>query len=203
MKLLKTLKHICIVSVLVLACAGCSFMNKNDTFVPAKITFDKYPVISVNAAKIEVVNNYEMPMEEPHVEHLFPVSLQTTMTNLIDSKILGMGQATNKLRVLIDEMSVIKEPLDIDKSLWGKFKKQPNEVLKSRIVMRFEMVDANDPDVILGHTTLVAKRNRTLMEGLSVAGREKEYYELTNSLVDDVTKGFQETVKRYFGLDGF
>lgn len=191
------------VSVLLLACAACSFMNKSDNFVPAKITFDRYPVISVNAGKVEVVHNYEMPMTEPHVEHLFPVSIQTTIDNLVDSKILAMGQSNNRMRVLVDDLSVIREPLEMDKSIWGKFKKQPDEALKARVVLRFEMVDANDPDVILGHSTLVAKRNKTLMKGISVAERDRAYYELVNNLVDDINKGFQETVKKYFGIDGF
>jgi len=173
-----------------------------DDFVPPHILFNKYAVISINASEIEIDNRYEMSRSEPHVEHFFPISLETTMKNLIDSKLLALGNS-NKLRVVIDDLSVIREKLPEDTSFIGTFRKQPTHVLKSRVVMRFELVDKDRPDVILGHSTLVAKRDKPIFSGMSVAEKEHVYYQLTESLVDDVYKGFADTVQKYFGMEKF
>ncbi len=171
-------------------------------FVPPHLVFNKYKVISINSAEIEIDNRYENSQLPPHVEHYFPISLETTMKNLIDSKLLALGES-NRLKVIIDDLSVIKEKIPGDSSFVGKFKRRPTHFLKSRVVMRFELVDEKRPEVILGHSTLVAKRDRPVYEGMSVAEREHAYYKLTETLVDDVYKGFSDTVQKYFGMEEF
>jgi len=175
---------------------------KSDEFVPPHLVFNDYQVISINASEIEIDNRYDMPHALPHIEHFFPISLEITIKNLIDSKLLALGQE-NKLKVIIDDLSVVKEKLPEDTSFIGTFRKFPTHVLKSRIVMRFELVDANRPDVILGHSTLVAKRDRHIVDDMSISEKEHAYYQLTEDLVDDVYKGFADTVQKYFGMKEF
>lgn len=175
---------------------------KSDGFIPPHLVFNKYKVISINSADIEIDNRYEMTQMHPHVEHHFPISLETTMKNLIDSKLLALGDS-NKLKVIIDDLSVVQEKLPKDTGFVGNFRRSPTHILKSRVVMRFELVDKNRPDVILGHSTLVAKRDRPIFDNMSVSEREHAYYKLTETLVDDVYKGFADTVQKYFGMEEF
>lgn len=175
---------------------------KSDGFIPPHMVFNKYKVISINSAEIEIDNRYEMSQMPPHVEHYFPISLETTMKNLIDSKLLALGES-NRLKVIIDDLSVVKEKLPEGTGFVGSFRKHPTHILKSRVVMRFELVDEKRPEVILGHSTLVAKRDRPVYGNMSVADKEHAYYQLTEALVDDVYKGFADTVQKYFGMEEF
>ena len=170
--------------------------------VPANMAFENYPIISIDAANIEVRNDYRMPMFEPNVEHLFPIPLYIAVKGLIDNSLLALGDK-KILKVIIDEASVVSEPVPIDISFWGNFKKEPVEILKAKVSLRFELVAEEAPDIILGYANIISKRNKTLMEDMSNAARDRAYYDLTEELLADINKGMQDVVKKNFSMNGF
>ena len=162
------------------------------------LTFANFTPVNLNVASIEVRNDYKPPMREPNVEHLFKTPPYTSAENLVRKQIVAAG-TEHILRVVIEEASVVREELPVTKGFWGKLTEEPSERLKAKVSLRFELVDVAAPDIILGHAEVLAKRNKMLMEGISLADRDRAYFSLTEDLMDDLNDGLMTVVKNTFG----
>ena len=56
------------------------------------------------------------------------------------------------------------------------------------------------PDIIIGHAEVVARRDKSLTEGISPAERDHAYFALTEDLMDDLNDGLKSIVKNTFGM---
>ncbi|MBI3441197.1 MAG: hypothetical protein HY052_05265 [Proteobacteria bacterium] len=165
---------------------------------PPDMTFDHFKKIELDVATIEVQNNYKPPMRDPYIEHLFPTPPYVAAANLVKRQLIATG-SENTLRVLIDDASVVAEELPIARGLENLLTKEPAERLKAKVLLHFELVSPWAPDIVLGHAEVTARRTKTLLEGTSVAERERAYFSLTEDLMDDLNDGLRTAVKNTFG----
>lgn len=169
-----------------------------DASVP-DLTFAQMQPISLDVAKIEFVDAYRPPMMSPNVEHLFLTTPMKVTRDLVARQLVAAG-TRNVLRVMLDDASVVSEELPMTRGLWGAFAQEPAERYKAKVSLRFELVDSAAPDVILGHAEVIAKQNKTLFEGISIAERDRAYLGLMEDLMDNVSDGFATVVRSTFGM---
>jgi hypothetical protein len=162
------------------------------------LTFANLQPIEVNAASIEVVDDYRPPLLAPNVEHTFRLPPYTAAERLLRHQLVAAGSA-NTLRAIVEDASVISQEIPQDKGFMSYFTQQATERLKANVLIRFELVDPKAPDIILGHAEVVARREKTLNEGMSPADRDLAAFTLTNDLMDDVNDGLKSIVKGTFG----
>jgi len=167
---------------------------------PPDMTFDHFAKVRLDVAGIEVRNDYRPPMEAPHVEHLFLPPPYVAAEKLVKIQLIAAG-GSRVLRVIIREASVVREELPINKGVDNVFLREAAERLRAKVVLRFELVDPLDPAVIIGHADVTARRVKTLLEGASVADRERAYFELTEGLVTKLSHGLTTVVKNTFGAN--
>lgn len=176
--------------------AGCS-EGPPDSRLP-ELTFANMQPLAVEAARVEVINNYKPPMKEPNVEHTFPLPPALAAEKLVQNQIIAAG-TQHVLRALIEDASVVREKLPVETGFTDMFVREPAEKLKARVLLRFELVNENAPDIVLGHANVVATREKTLIEDISPADRDAAYFELTKALTQDLREGFNASVKNTFG----
>lgn len=163
-----------------------------------ELTFTNMPLVSIDAARIDVIDNYKPPMQEPNVEHTFQPTPYAAAEQLAHSRLVAAG-SENVLRVIIDDASVVREKLQVEKNFIHSFLPEPVEKLKAKLFVRFELVSPSAPDIVLGHASIAISRDRDLNNGISPAERDAATFELTEQLMNQFNSGLQTTVKNTFG----
>jgi hypothetical protein len=162
------------------------------------MTFANVQGVSLDVAKIDVIDNYHPPMKTPNMEHLFPTSPAAATKLLVQKELLASG-ASKILRVMIDDASVVSETLPTTKGFWGALEREPEYRLKAKVFLRFELANEAAPDIIIGHAEVIAKRNKVVLEDMTPAERDRAYFDLTEDLMGDVRDGLATVVKNTFG----
>jgi len=183
----------CVLVAILSACA-----DGPPSSTPPDMTFANLQPIEVNASSVDVIDNYKPPLQDPNIEHTFQMPPYVAAERLLRHQLAVVG-TENTLRAIIEDASVTREELPQDKGLASYFEQQPAARLKAKMLVRFELVDPHAPDIIIGRAEVIARREKTLTEGLSPAERDQAYFSLTNDLMDDVNDGLRSTVKNTFG----
>ena len=165
---------------------------------PPDMTFENYSPVVLNVAKIEVIDRYHPPLREPNIEHNFPLSPAAAAKKLAE-KILVAAGTRDILHVYIEDASVVREEILQENKIWDIFDHKPAERLKAKVLLRFELVSFDAPDIVIGHAEVIAKRNKELLRGISMADRDRAYFSLTGDLMDDVSDGMKNVVRSTFG----
>lgn len=165
---------------------------------PPGMTFANLKPVELDVASIEVKNNYTPPMQDPNVEHTFTTPPYVATESLVKKQLAAAG-TENVLRVIIDDASVVREELPVTKGYMDVFLKEPSERLKAKVLLRFELYSPAAPDIILGRAEVLARREKMLMEEISLADRDRAYFSMTEDLMDDLNDGLRSTVANTFG----
>lgn len=174
------------------ACAG------EPSYRAPDLTFANVAPVSLNVAQIEVRDAYKPPMTPPNVEHTFQTPLYVTTENLLKRQLAAGGQA-NILRAVITDASVVREELPVDGGFMNYFKIEESARLNGRVVVRFELVSADAPDIVIRHMTLTVKRQKTILEDASVSDLERASFRLTEDMMSDLSGGIMTSVRGAFG----
>lgn len=180
----------------VLLAAGCNISPPEQ--VTPDLTFEQVAPVFLSVGDIAFVDEYQMPMAAPNVEHFFKTPPAEVVKQLVRKQLRPAG-TEHRLRVVIEDAAVIEKPLRTTPGVEGFFKREPAVTYDARMVLRFEMIDEAAPDVILGHARIEATRSTTLLEGLSPADRDRAFFSLTEQIMADMSRGIQTTVRDTFG----
>ena len=162
------------------------------------LTFDHLSPIAINAAGVDVVDNYKPPLKDPNVEHTFHLPPYIAAERLLRHQLNPVG-TQNRLRAMIVDASVVRVDVPDDHGIVGYF--TPHQVrLKATMVVRFELFDSKAPDIVLGQADVVANREKTISDDISPAERDQAYFELDEKLMDNLNEGLNSIVKNTFGV---
>ena len=181
--------------VAVLALASCETAPPV-TAVP-DLSFAGMPTISLNVARIELVDNYHAPMQAPNVDHLFRQSPEDIARRMVEAQLVANG-STGTLRVTIEDASVKKRDLPVEKGIQGAFENEPAEEYKAHVALRFELEDGSLGGRG-GNASVTSDRTRTLLEDASPADRDMALFKMSEAIRDDIGQGLSGAVKRTFG----
>lgn len=186
------------IGVLVLGAAlsACA-MNPPETEVP-QLTFAQVQSVSVNAARIDVVDEYHSPMNRPNVEHLFKTTPAQAVHQLVQKQLIADG-GQNILRVVIEDASVVQRDLPVQTGFVGAFSKEAAQQYDAKMALRFELVDQAAPDIVVARARVNAARSTTAENNISPAARDRIFFKLTEDLLNDVSTGISGTVRETLG----
>lgn len=168
------------------------------TLVQPDLTFAQLQQIPLAVAKIEVFDNYTAPAGGGHIEQEFSTPPIVAARHLVKGKLVAAGDR-QILRVFIDDASVRSQKLAVGSGFADLFTHEPAERLVARMAMRFELVNEDAPDIVVGHANVSSDRTSTILENASLAERDTVYTVLTESLMRDLYEGFSTTVRGNFG----
>lgn len=189
-----------IVLVLAAFLAACSTVSPPEGVVP-DLTFEQMPAVPLHVGKIEIIEAYHTSDTPPHVEHLFKTPPLVAARRLAERQLQAAGGDDTILRVIIEDASIVAANLPVTEGVRGLFVQEVAQRYDARVAIRFELVRPDAPDIVIGHAEVTATRSKPILEGISPAERDRAFFELSESLANDVSAGFQTTVRDTFGRD--
>lgn len=168
-----------------------------DTQTPV-LMFDTLPQISMNVARIEIVDGYQPPMKAPNVDHLFRQPPREIARRVLEKQLVANG-SNHTLRVIIEDASVVKKELPVSQGFTGFFTNEQSEEYASRVSLKFQLIADDTSDRVVADAFVLSERTQTLLEDASPAERDMAFFTLDENIMQDLRKGIEGSVKRTFG----
>jgi hypothetical protein len=163
-----------------------------------QLVFDTLPQISMNVARIEIVDGYQPPMKAPNVDHLFKQPPRDVARRVLEKQLVANG-SNHTLRVIIEDASVIKKDLPVSQGFTGFFSNEESEEYNSRVSLKFQLIADDTADRVVADAFVLSERTQTLLEDSSPAERDMAFFTLDENIMQDLRKGIEGSVKRTFG----
>jgi hypothetical protein len=159
-----------------------------------ELSYKHLPSLSLAVSRIEIVEQYQSPLQSPHVEHLFPTPIVQALRRWSDDRLKPAGGA-NVMRIIVEDASAIVEELETNKDIEAWFTTEQAERVDARLKVRIEITDAEGE--VLAFTSTEASRSRTTPENVSLNERDQIYNELTMVLMNDFNASQEQGIRRY------
>lgn len=154
-----------------------------------EITFQHRPVISLNVARVEIVNAYDVGGSFPRVDHLYTTTPASLVRRWAKDRLKPVG-SVGQVSVLIQEAKVVETPRLIDKGILGLFKDERETDLTATIVARVEFVNVLDGGSYA--VNVEARANVAIFESATLNERDLAYY----SALETLGAAFDEAVEK-------
>jgi len=165
----------------VVSMAACETPPPPDEF--AEITFLNRDRIKLDVAEIVVDNLYGTPRKDGFVEHEFPVSPGATAARWAKDRLEAVG-TDGRLTVSVIEASVQETALEMKSGLEGLMTTEQSERYDALIVLTLEA--ENRSRRISATARGEVRRSQTVPEDITLAGRERVWYEMTEQMMADL-----------------
>lgn len=173
--------------IFALATAGCDTAPPEQVF--PDITFGHLPPINLNVRTIEVVSRYTSPLKAPNVEHKFPQPPEKVLRRWAHDRLRAVGRE-GTARFVIAEAGAVETALPREKGFQASFTRQQSERYDAAVEAAIEIYDARGAN--RGFAAARVTRATTVAEDISLLGRERVWFKLT----DDLTKDFNAEIER-------
>jgi hypothetical protein len=158
------------------------------------LRFNHLPVIELNVARIEVVEQFRSPLRAPNVEHELPLAPAKAMRNWAQDRLRAVGN-TGIARFIIMDASVKAEALVKKKGLKAAFTLDQAARYDARLEAKLEV--ENTGGLSKGFATATATRTRTLPEGISLNDRDDTLYRFVEAASNDFDKTMTANIDRH------
>ena len=163
-----------------------------------ELTFVHLAPIRLNVATVEVVSEYNAPLKEPNVEHLFTASPGATAQRWAQDR-LRAGGASGAAKFIVKEASVIETRLKKSGGLTGLLTTDQEARYEGTLEALIEV--RNDRGWRQAFATVRVVHTRTAPEGLTLSEREQIWFEMTEKMLADFNTELEANIEAH--LDRF
>ncbi len=147
------------------------------------ITFQHRAPITLNVAKIELVDRYQPTLRSPHVEHLHKVTPSTVTRTWVGERLRAIG-TRGLITLIVEEAGVIEEPVGVSGGFEGLFRNEVDTRLIGVIRARFDHIDVGPPGA--SHSVeVVAEASAEVLESATLNERDLAYFRLVERLAGE------------------
>lgn len=182
----------CAVSLLVLLSAC---QNPPEVSKYTAPRFTQAQPFGIDVASMEVIAEYQSPMQKPHVEHLFPVTPADSVRIWAKDRLRTVG-GEGRLEVIIKDASVKEVELPRTQGIKGAFTKDQSERYDARVEVQLRIYRGSG--VSVADVEATATRSQTIAENASPAERDRLFWEMNNQLMKDLDRELDRNISRYF-----
>ncbi|MDH5188090.1 MAG: hypothetical protein OEW37_03930 [Rhodospirillaceae bacterium] len=159
-----------------------------------EIGFSHLEKINIQAGSVEIVSEYKSSLNAPFVEHRFPTSPEKAAIKWAKSRLVAVGASPAKVRFIIIDASVREEPVEKQKTgIVGIFTTEPTADYFAKLEAKLVIEQA--PGQTVGEIRVIAERNILIHEDVSLAGRERIWLELVETLVADFNNEMESQIR--------
>ena len=151
-------------SALLLAMSGCQSKVELETI--SIYNADEAQSLAINARRLEIVNNWLMPLEAPYVEHELNPTPADSMIKWAQQVVVPKG-ASGELILNISEASIQEEALPPSEGFLDSFK--DNQETRLRVTLNAQLLWIQPVGNYQGTAELAAKTSQTLPESATPA----------------------------------
>lgn len=160
------------------------------------LSFAHLPPLVFDLGGIEVVERGSAP-HPTDVDHLFSTPPAVAARLWAEDRLRTSGHL-GVLGVTIEEASARSTPLATNKDLEGLLTEEQAERIDLHLRVTIEAIDESGQ--VNGSATADARRSRTLLEGITLAERERLYDEVVRALLLDYNASQEKAIRQYLGL---
>jgi hypothetical protein len=190
----KRLKFLALMLFLPVALAACETPSPVQKL--AGLSFSHLAPLRLNVAQVDVSSDYQARLKDPSVDHLFPTTPEAALRQWADDRLQPAGRG-DRARFIITDAKAIETRLKRDTSLKGAFKKEQSERYDVTVAATVEIQDSRS--VRLGFVETQASRSRTVPEDITLNGREKVWFELTEDVMKDFNALLEKNIRQHLG----
>lgn len=151
--------------------------------------YDHLPKIPIRAANLQVVQQYQPPMNAPAVEHLMPIPPSASAEQWIRDRVQLVGD-NGTVTFTITDAHVHEQPLPRTQGIKGAFTKDQSVQFNGRLAV-IAHLDTNLPVATYADAETEVTIKRSLAEDATIQDREDMYY----AMMKDVTQRFGEAIE--------
>ncbi|MBC8241542.1 MAG: hypothetical protein ISR50_19230 [Alphaproteobacteria bacterium] len=159
-----------------------------------ELRFSHLPVIELEVARIEIVEQYRSPLKAPNVEHELPLAPATAMRNWATDRLRAVGKSGQAKFIIVDA-AVTVALLPKKKGLKAAFTLDQAARYDTRLEARLEIETAGG--LGKGFATATATRQRTTPEGASLNSRDDALYRFIEGAAKDFDHVMAANIDRY------
>ena len=159
-----------------------------------ELRFNHLPLIELNVARIDIVEQYRSPLRSPHVEHEIPLAPAKAMRSWANDRLRAVG-SSGQARFIIVEASVKGEPLAKKKGLKAALTLDQTARYDARLEARLEVETA--AGLGKGFATATAARHRTMPEAVSMNVRDDALYAFIEGALMDFNRVMTTKIDRH------
>lgn len=168
----------------VVTLGACSGVNPTrvDPFPP--VNFAKELPFRLDVGQLEIVPEFQAPLQRPNIEHLMPLSPEAATVRWAQDRLKPVGTA-GVARVTIRDASVVETTSgDMDRY---------NATLEVAVQI------VNDSGAPQADVLARATRSKTIKKSASLNERDQALYEFTEGLIRDIDGQMNKLIPGYMG----
>lgn len=156
---------------------------------------DKAP-ISLNVARINVIENYKSPLAAPNVEHQFATSPAQAVRIWANERLRAVG-TTGSLEITIDNASVKEVKLPVKDGVRGFFTDDASERYDGVLSVTFRAYDGENA-LSRAEGSVTISRTQSINEKATIADREHLWHEMVRDMANSYDREAELRLRQYF-----
>lgn len=170
---------------------------------PAKLP--QYPLpehwsqqpVRLDALSVRVVDDYEMTLKPPYVEHQFPVSFEQAMEHWAETRLNTNGRDEYQLEIHLDKALAMEQSLPRTKGVKGVFTTDQASSFETWLQVTLKMYG---PESFLPESEIIVSvaRKLSLPEGATLEEREALYHQLLVETMEMFDKEAMKQIHKRF-----
>jgi hypothetical protein len=178
------------------ALAACSSQPPRARF--PELTYGHLGGFRLDVSRIDIVTEYQPPMIAPNIEHLMPVNPVDALQRWGRDRLQATGTPGRIGRFVITDAKVLDTPLPRSQGMRGAFTTDQTNRYDGTLACAVEVREER-ANYRAGMATAWATRSRTVPEGITLNDRERVYFELVESLMNDINAELDRQIKANLG----
>lgn len=184
----------------VTALAGLSGCN---TAPPAPaypaLTYGHKGVLRFAAARVDIDSEWTPPMRRPNIDHEVPMQPVETLQRWGRERLLAAGGAERYVRFVVREASLTETDLPRTQGVRGALTTDQAQRYDLTLAAAVEM-RAVRGGLVEASAEARTTRFRTVAEGISLAARERAWYELLEQGMNDLDAELERRIRTHFSM---
>jgi hypothetical protein len=174
------------------ALAGCDTPPARNRF--PELTYGHLGRFRLDVERIDVVSEFKSDYQPPHIEQSLPVSPEQTMRRWAADRLIASGSSGRYAQFVIQDASVTDTPLPRTEGLKGAFTTDQTNRYDASFAARLE-IRAERGNFGAGTASAQAKRSRTIPEGITLAARDRVWFELVEATMNDLNAELDRQIR--------
>ena len=162
-----------------------------------QLTYGHHGRFMLDVANIDIVDAYQPPLTAPNVEHLMPVAPAAAARQWARDRLVAAGTAGRRAVFTITDAAVTETELNRQSGIRGALTVDQSERYDAVIAVRLQIVDAAGRQI--GVVEANAERSRSVPEDITLAGRDKVWFAITETLMNDLNAELDAAIPQFLG----
>lgn len=176
--------------------AGCASPPPRARF--PELTYGHLGRFTLDVARIDIISEYKPTFARPNIEHTFPVVPEQAMRKWAEDRLTVSGRADRFARFVIQDAKVTETELPRSAGVRGAFTTDQTHRYDGALAAVIEIREERG-NFRAGTASAWASRSRTVPEGITINDREKLWFEIVESLMNDLNSELDRQIRANLG----